>query len=266
MNPPAPLFSRVRGDGEPVLFLNGVSMTLSGWEELVRELPAGYQSVLCDFRGQLRSPGPPPGTQAAHVGDVLALLDSVGVRRAHVVGTSFGGSIALALAAAKPRRVATLSLVAVGAGENAAMRGAVRSWLEAAEAALAGEDPGELFDVMAPWIFSEEYLERDPKLRHVLREQLARAPQRWFRDLVGLLETVGEIMPTIPPGTIEVPALVLAGGADLLVPPERALELAARLPGAQLEILPGGGHALPIEQPVGVAKYVLGLIERHPLD
>ncbi|MDX1645246.1 MAG: alpha/beta fold hydrolase, partial [Thermoanaerobaculia bacterium] len=116
-----PLFREIdapagRVDGTVVL-LNGGFMTTASWEPLARSLAECCRVVRCDFRGQLRSPGQVREELAGNVGDLVALLDGLdsaidgGIEPVHLLGTSFGGEIALLLAARHPERVA--SLVAV---------------------------------------------------------------------------------------------------------------------------------------------------------
>ena len=109
------LTHRVEGatSGATVLLLNGGMMSISAWDEAAAALAPKYRVVRCDFRGQFLTPELPPPELAAHVDDVTALLDHLGLARVHVVGTSFGGEVGLLLAARHPERVASLVAAAV---------------------------------------------------------------------------------------------------------------------------------------------------------
>ena len=78
----------VRGEGEPLLLLNGGMMTYASWEPLSTRLAESYRLVLCDLRGQLLSPGSAPAELADNVADLTALLDHLEIDSAHVLGTS----------------------------------------------------------------------------------------------------------------------------------------------------------------------------------
>src|SRR5689334_25303921 len=91
---------RVTGnpDGPPVLLLNGSMMTMGAWEPVAAPLGETWKVIRCDFRGQIFSLGESEPNLEAHVADVIALLDELGLERAHAVGTSFGGLVAVRLA------------------------------------------------------------------------------------------------------------------------------------------------------------------------
>ena len=108
---------RVEGDpaGEPVVLLHGFPQHAGSWDRVWPELAgAGYRAVLLDQRGY--SPGARPAGRRAYVlaeaaTDVLALLDELGIERAHVVGHDWGGAIGWRLAAAAPDRLLSLTSV-----------------------------------------------------------------------------------------------------------------------------------------------------------
>jgi len=104
-------------DGEVVLFVHGNASSATFWEETMLSLPAGLRGLAPDLRGYgdtedlvidaTRGVG-------GWVDDLLALLDALGVPRAHVVGHSLGGAVVFGLVAAAPARVASATLVAPG--------------------------------------------------------------------------------------------------------------------------------------------------------
>ncbi len=96
--------------GEVVLLLNGGMMTYRAWAPFVEGLLDRYRVLGCDFRGQLMSPGLGHPQLETHAEDVMALLDSLELDAVHVLGTSFGGEVALLLAAHYPERVRTLAV------------------------------------------------------------------------------------------------------------------------------------------------------------
>jgi pimeloyl-ACP methyl ester carboxylesterase len=104
-------------DGEVVLLLHGFPQSSWCWRHVWPSLvEAGYRVVAPDQRGY--SPGARPQGVAAYamtelVGDVLGMLDSLGVERAHVVGHDWGAAVAWQVAARHPDRVRTLTAVSV---------------------------------------------------------------------------------------------------------------------------------------------------------
>jgi len=72
MNAPVILYHRIDGEGEPLLLLNGVAMSVSSWDLISRPFSESFRVVRCDFRGQLMMPVTPPDDVADHAGDVIA--------------------------------------------------------------------------------------------------------------------------------------------------------------------------------------------------
>ncbi len=105
-------------DGIPVLFLHGNLASATWWEETMVRLPAGYRGIAPDQRGY--GDADPEAKIDARRGmgdladDALALLDHLGIERAHVVGSSLGGNVVWHLLARAPGRLLTATLVAPG--------------------------------------------------------------------------------------------------------------------------------------------------------
>ena len=108
------LYYEVEGAGEPVVLIHGFLGNLRMWDFQAQALARSHRVIRCDMRGFGRSTT--EHVEFAYWADVAALLDHLGVGRTHIVGQSFGGSIALDLALAQPARVTTLTSVAGGIG------------------------------------------------------------------------------------------------------------------------------------------------------
>ncbi len=235
---------RVDGRGDPVLLLNGGLMTIASWEGVAGVLAGRYRVIRFDFRGQLRSPGVPPPNLDAHVADVVALLDQLGVREAHLVGTSFGGQVALLLAATHPHRVRSLVAATVVDFAPPSMLAACR----ALEAPAARGDGGAMWDTMVSVVYS-------PAFAAAQREELARRregfltlPLPFFAGGVAILQAIAamDLRPALP--AIRCPTLVIAAESDGLMPAERTRAVADAIPGARLVVVGDSGHALVVEK------------------
>ncbi len=256
------LFHQVEGSGPPVLLLNGIAMSAAAWEPVAAVLREHLTVVRCDLRGQLRSPGPPPPDLAGHVGDVIALLDALGLDSVHLLATSFGGAVAVLLAARHPDRVRSLVSVASADGFTAGMGGEVERWRRAAEASLEGPDRAALTLTLEPVVYSAGWLTAHADERAAARAAVAALPGRWFRDLVTLLDTATGL--ELGPATlaaVRCPTLVVAAGADGFIPRERSRALAEAIPGARFAVIEGAGHAVVVERPQEVAVLTVRQVE-----
>jgi pimeloyl-ACP methyl ester carboxylesterase len=247
-------------EGPPVLLLNGSMMTMGAWEPVAAPLGETYQVIRCDFRGQLFSPGEAEPHLEAHVADVVALLDGLGLQRVHAGGTSFGALVALRLAILHPERVASLVAITAGPRVDADFwEGSLRV-REAALEGAAGGDGGKVLDLILPVTYSPEYLAANAELLAVHRRQTALLPAKWYRGIAAIISAIEglDLTPDLP--RIQCPALVLAGEEDQMFPLASARALAAGIPGARFEAVPGGSHAIVIEKPAEVARVLLGFL------
>jgi len=259
MNDTTVLAHRVDGDGEPLLLLNGGMMTVASWEPIAAALAERFRVVRCDFRGQLLTGGSVPETVEEHAGDVAALLDTMDLGAAHVIGTSFGAEVGMALAALHPECVR--SLVAATATEITGEfhRGAAELH-RAAAAVASGGDAGALVDAMLPVFYSEEYLEAHRSELGRRRGQMAALPRWWFAAAGAILASLErfDLASYLP--RIACPTLVLAAAQDRIMPLEHARALAAALTDARLVVVEDSGHVLVVEQPQRFANECLAFL------
>jgi 3-oxoadipate enol-lactonase len=251
------LYHRVDGEGEPLLLLNGIAMSVSSWEPVARVLAESFRVVRCDFRGQLMLPVGQPADVAGHADDVVALLDHLEIEAASLVGTSFGGVIATLVAGRHPDRVRSLITIAAADGFDDQMADEVERWKVACRRSLDGGDRGHLADVLEPVVYSPAYIESHREERAVRRAQIGALPDLWFEGLIGLLDTAHSLRLRDELAAIRCPTMVVAAEFDDFVPLDRARGLAEAIGGARFEVLQGAGHAVVVEQAQQVAELCL---------
>lgn len=246
------IYSVVDGSGPPVLLLNGIAMTTASWRPVAAPLAEVFTVIRCDLRGQLMSPGSPPADVGDHVGDVVELLDHLGLDRVDVLATSFGGAVGALLAARHPARVRSLMTVASPDGFTEVMAAEVARWRTGVVDSLNGGDRGHLSDVLEPVVYSTAWVAAHRQDRAIRRARIAALPTRWFEDLVGLLDSAESFSLADELGAIRCPALVVAAGLDGFIPLERCRAVADAIPGAGFGVIEGAGHAVVVEQPDAV--------------
>lgn len=244
---------------ETVVLVNGLTMTTAGWEPVAARLANRYDTVRYDCRGQGRSAAPAgPYRPEQHAQDLLALLDALGVRRAHLVGLSNGGLVSLLAAASAPERVASLGMVCSFARVDEQLRAVLRSWL----AALEAGGPELRFDVATPWVWGHEF-------------QAERAAELWeLRTLAGTADpaAVDGLIRGLFGFTTALPALcdylgpllVVSAEDDLLTPPRYGREIIDAAGHGRFELVPGAGHALPLERPDVTARVLSEFLKEVP--
>lgn len=192
--------------------------------------------------------------------DAVALLDSIGIDRAHIVGASMGGMIAQLVAANHPERVLTLTSIMSSTGNPALPRSTA-----AANAVLMSRPAGTDIDSLvahgvrsAKVVGSPGYPTDETVLAERARADLERMmyPQGFARQLAAIWAN-GDRRPKLK--AITAPTLVIHGAADPLVPVEAGRDTAASIPGARLVEIAGMGHDLP----EALIAQVTGLIADH---
>jgi 3-oxoadipate enol-lactonase len=247
------------GAGEPVVLLNGIMMTTQSWALQTRRLAGHYRCVLHDFRGQLKSGKPEgPYTMEQHVGDLDALLSHVGIERAHLVGTSYGGEVGLMFAFTRPHRVKSLTVISSVSYLEPLLHQQVRVWADTALNA-----PERLYDVTAPLNFSNSFLAAHPEVLQQGRERLRGYPADFFPSFAGLVEAFAALDITSRLPEIAAPTLVVCGEVDLLKPVSYSRIIAARIAGAEFLVVPEAGHAVVIERAETVNTALLGFLAKH---
>lgn len=236
---------------------NGILMSTASWAYQLPVLSRYLRVLLYDCRGMWQSAHPAgPYSMDLHADDLAALLDHLKIETAHIGGISYGGEISLAFSLRHPQRVRSLVVSSSVATADAEMQERTATWWAAARA----RDPEALFEATAPFNFSPAWAAANQALLAAARARYASLDMVAFLELMGAfshLDLLGQL------SQIQVPALVLVGEEDILKPPKYSRWIAAAIPGAELAIIPGGGHAVSWEKPGVFNSLVLGFTLKH---
>lgn len=235
------LYYEMEGEGHPVLLLHPVGLDLTCWDDQVEALAPRFRVLRVDLRGHGRSGVPPlPYTLQALAEDVHALLRTLQLAPAHVIGLSLGGMVAQLLALDHPEAVRSLVL----ADTNCTLPPQARPvMIERGEAAKRGGMAAVVDTTLERW-FTPEFMGA---------RVVARCRDRLLADDVGAWaatwRAISELNTEPRLKEIKVPTLVITGEKDVSAPVSRAQAMAALIPGARLEIVAGAPHMAPLEQP-----------------
>jgi pimeloyl-ACP methyl ester carboxylesterase len=233
------------GSGSPLVLINGFASTMDMWSPaLLAALADHFRIIIFDHRGTgYSSASDDPFSIALFASDTLALMDSLGISRAHILGLSMGASVAQELVLAHPERVGRLILVAGTCGSPRGIRMPPGVWDMLSD---KGGEPGEIanrmFSVLFPeaWLASHDPWQYCPGVHETTSDANAARQAEAFFSWPGSWERL--------PG-IRSPVLVITGTGDAVIPPENARILASRIPGAWLVEVPGAGHGLQYQCP-----------------
>lgn len=245
-------------EGLPILLLRPLGGTMALWGSF-RALLAEKQRVISfDYRGSGRSSAEPAWASTRGLArDALALLDHLGVPRAHVFGASLGGMTATWLAILEPSRVAKLCLASAPARGLALRRATLRRDLAMAATFLRrGEEvEAALVDRVLSRAFRAAHPEEARRIEDLVRAEPASRVALLKHALAGLLHDARRQL-----RGIQAPTLVLAGANDTLLGTEAPRALAEAIPKATFELIADSGHAVTLEQPVVTATRVLRFV------
>jgi 3-oxoadipate enol-lactonase len=236
----------VRGEGEPLLFVQGLAYDRRGWGPLPGLLAEDFCVILFDNRGVGDSDVPEgPYSVAQMAADAVAVLDAVGETRAHVLGVSLGGFIAQELALSHPERVDRLVLVSTGPG------GPNQHPMPAATVEAMGRFPtmdreAGLRLMVENSLGVRGVRERPELVEEIYAYRLERAPgvEAWqAQAFAGATFDAFDRLPGIA-----APTLVVTGGADVVIDPRNSDLLVERIPNARLESFADRGHLLILEE------------------
>ena len=249
----------VEGNGPAVLLIHGVGARLDNWDGAAAVLARDFKVVRYDLRGHGQSSkSPGPYSLELFADDAAALLDHLGIGRAHVAGHSLGGMIAITLASRHPQRVDRLAVLSAAAGRTEEERRKVMERI----ALIAASIPGDHFrNSLSRW-FTDEFRAANPELIEQYAARNRENDPACYAAAYTVLAT-GEVAPDLP--RVNAPTLVVTGENDLGSNPRMSRFIHAGIAGSELRILPRLRHSILIEAPRTVAGLLAPFFRGEPV-
>jgi len=253
----AKLYYEMTGEGEPIVLVHGFTLNLKMWGDQFKEFSQHYKVIRYDVRGFGKSSTPIEGKPYSHYDDLKALLDHLGIREAHFIGLSMGGSIAIGFTLEYPEYVSSLITVDSSLDGFNYSRDFLKWYLSlfmnakeaGVEATLEAFMNGPLF----------ESTMRNPLAADKLR-QIVRSYSGW-----SFLHDDPEIEPVPSPHTrlheINCPTLVVVGEHDLPDFHNIADKINEEVPNSKKLVIPGVGHMSNLEDSKSFNKEILSFLE-----
>ena len=242
------LYYEIEGQGEAVVLIQGLDRDCYGMMAQRRALSSCYQVVAYDARGTGKSDTPQgPYTCTQMADDLYGLLKAIKIERAHLIGASLGGIVALECAIAYPEIVRSLILMCSFAKPDYFLQNLGRFWVRAIEKlghALLCEE-------IMQWVYSREFFETKRQEIETARERLRAMEETYdikgfqWKAEAGINADVSDRL-----DKVNVPTLVMAGELDHMAPPSLCeRQLVKAINGSRLVIIKGAAHALFDEKP-----------------
>jgi pimeloyl-ACP methyl ester carboxylesterase len=250
------------GEGAPLLLIQGLGFSAAMWHRILPALESRFRVIRYDARGIGRSDVPDgPYPIELMAADAVAVLDAADESSAHVFGASLGGLVAQEVAISYLDRVRSLTLCcthpagtdAVWPDESVMTMLTTRNTLSREEAIRASIPVG--YAESTP----RDEVEEDIRLRL----EIPTSAEGYTNQLMGGLGYPGT-KSRLP--SVTVPALVITGDLDQMVPPANSDILAATLPDARKIVVAGAGHVIFTDAPDALTKALLEFLDGVAAD
>lgn len=254
------LYWEATGQGEPILLIEGLGYASWMWWQQVPLLSKSHKIIVFDNRGVGLSDKPDSEyTVKLMAEDAAALLSTIGISRAHILGVSLGGFIAQQLAIDHPDLVNRLVLwsTAFGGPNMVPMSAATaQKILNPQGATLEEKMRFNLSTAVAPGTAQH----RPALVNSIISNMMSNLqPLHAYRRqmMAGALFNAEDRV-----GQIKAPTLIMAGDLDEVVPPANAALLAEKISGSQVHIVKGAGHLFFMEQAEEANRVLMDFLSR----
>ncbi len=243
-----------REDGPVVVLSNSLGSTYQMWNPQVAALEERFRVVRYNIRGHGGSPVPDgPYSINDLADDLVALLDRLGVGRAHLVGLSLGGMTALRVAARDAERVDRLAVLCTGAQLPPAS-----GWTDRATTVRSGGSGAVATAVVERW-FTPKYLSAHPEVRQAAEAMVTATPAQGYAaccEAIAALDLRDEL------ASITAPTLAIAGADDPATPPPKLEEIATGVKNGKLLVVARAAHLANAEQPGIITPALIEHLEK----
>jgi len=264
------IYYEIKGEGPPLMLLPGLGRGTSYFDAIEPLLRDTFKTIVLDPRGIGRSSKvTEPLTAELWADDFVVLLKHLGISSAHILGSSHGGSMAMAMALQDPSVVSSLLLFGAFSELDRFIALNLNLRIRLSRKLGMGED---MRDFIALWTFGHEFLD-DPKADQFLAVQLEAVKQHTPDGYKALCESMlhwGRRLPgqenqpvvTSVLKNLSCPTLVVCGGRDFWIPAKFSKIIAESIPNAVYIELPHCGHIAIREDPTGCTEIINNFVNK----
>ncbi|HEX9083100.1 MAG TPA: alpha/beta hydrolase [Gemmatimonadaceae bacterium] len=235
-----------RGAAKTILLIHGAGMSARSWALQIQGLSPSHQVLAMDLPGHGASDPIAEGSIESYTDAACSLLTMLGIGPVFVAGHSLGGSVALALAARRPELVKGLVLIS-SCAKTPQSGGTFKALLGSLPAPF-----GRMLFSSTARSFLFALGANKTAVQLALRDLRNCRPETIRKDMAAAeamnLENAAQ--------DLRIPTLILCGTSDIVTPLRLSEKLTGLIPGAQLHVVDGAGHMLPLEAPERVNQEI----------
>jgi pimeloyl-ACP methyl ester carboxylesterase len=255
------LYYEIHGGGPHLILIEGLGVATWLWEKQIPDFSKYFTTVVYDNRGVGQSDTPPgPYSISLMADDLAALMDSLKIVKAHILGVSMGGFIAQDFALRYSTKVDKLVLVCTSAG------GPDHVPMSQEALAMFFYNEGSPRDIVRKKLslaYSESFMQNSEMVEHLIDLRLSnpQPPHAYLAQVAaGAAFNLSD-----QAQNISAPTLILAAENDRLAPVANAYNLAKKIPKSQLKIYEGLGHQFFVEIPEKFNQEVINFLKTNSI-
>ena len=253
------MYYEEEGEGDPLILIMGFGAEGKNWRAQVKNCKKHFRCITFDNRGVGKS-SKPRGKYTTHMMavDTISLMNSLGIFSAHICGLSMGGAIAQQIAIHYPKRVKKLVLASTWAKLDSYAQGAFVI-CKTAKKRLSRED---YFHFLFLWTFAAPYHNKHKKeLSRMVKDSAQATNPQPVHALMAQIDACINHDAVRKLSRISVPTLIMAGKEDIFTPVKFSEELKKGIKSSWLELFPGCGHNVFLEDVKAFNKKIIDFLK-----
>lgn len=247
------------GEGEVVIFLNGIMMSAGSWSAFTDVFSQDYKILYVDLMDQgLSDKADEQYTQEVHVEMLKELLKKLNYDKIHLFGISYGGEVAQLFALKYGNMIKSLILANTTSYTNKSMQDLEKAW----DYAAATYDASIFFNITMPSIYSYKFYEENIEWLKEREKQFDIVlDKNWYDGFRRAAKSANGLNITDILHEINVPTMIISSELDTITPIEYQEILYKNIPNARWTLIKDAGHASMYEKPYEFASILLGFLK-----
>jgi (E)-2-((N-methylformamido)methylene)succinate hydrolase len=256
------IFYEEKGSGEPLIFIHGVGLDHTMWNQQINSLSDSFRVIVYDMLGHGGSEHPPgPYSITQYVEQLSGLMKFLKIEQTHLVGFSMGGMVAQAFALAYKNKLKTVTIMNAVANRTDEQRKGILARVEE----VRENGPLSTIEPAITRWFNPTFIQSKEEVVNQVRKRLqTNNPSSYIAAYTLFATADAEVWPELQ--NIETPALIITAENDIGSNPEMARMMHEQIKGSDIKIIPDMKHMLPVEGADIVNKELRQFIDKQTIS
>lgn len=258
------IYYKQYGEGEAIVFLNGMLMSTNSWSPFIRTVSKNYNMVAVDLLDQGKTDDfDKYYTIDTQVQILYRVLSELKFDKVNLLGMSYGGKVALDFTIKYPNKVKSLILSNTDSYTTDTMKGIAKYWVEAASTL----NPFVFLNSIIPYMYSYSYYKKNYEdIKKIEKPFNKIMNEKWYHRFKRALASVDNFNIYSQLQSIKVPTLIISSELDIVTPIEYQELIHRQIKDSMWQIIEGVGHASMYEKPEEFIFIVMKFLENVESD